>query len=76
MWLLINCLRGGVVEVVASLMAFQHNQLFPILNYETPDPRCPIHAVRDGLAEPGGSFINLNVTPQGQASAVMIRRAV
>jgi 3-oxoacyl-[acyl-carrier-protein] synthase II len=66
---------SGMVEVVASLMALKHNQLFPILNYETPDPGCPIHAVRDGLPEPGHSFINLNVTPQGQASAVMIRRA-
>jgi len=65
---------SGVVEVAASLLAFQQNRLFPILNYETPDPGCPIHAARNGSEEPGNSFINLNVTPQGQASGVMVRR--
>jgi 3-oxoacyl-[acyl-carrier-protein] synthase II len=49
-------------------------RLFPILNYAVPDPECPVAAVRDGDAQPGESFINLNVTPQGQASAAMVRR--
>ncbi|NQT38866.1 MAG: beta-ketoacyl-[acyl-carrier-protein] synthase family protein [Planctomycetes bacterium] len=65
---------GGVVETICSLLALRHDRLFPILNYQTPDPECPIAAVGDGHCDPGGSFINLNVTPQGQASAVMIRR--
>jgi 3-oxoacyl-[acyl-carrier-protein] synthase II len=65
---------GGLVELIASVLALYHGQLFPILNYETPDPRCPIYAVRSfgGLA--GDSFLNVNVTPQGQASAVAVRR--
>ena len=33
------------VELIASVLAMQSGQLFPILNYETPDPECPIAAV-------------------------------
>jgi len=65
---------SGVVELIASLLALTHNQLFPILNYETPDPACPITAVTDTTTSPGETFINLSTTPQAQAAAVLIRR--
>ncbi len=65
---------SGMIELIASLMAMHHGRLFPILNYETPDPECPVFAVTNGSIEPGNCFINLNVTPQGQASAILIRR--
>jgi len=65
---------SGMVELIASLLAMQHDRLFPVRNYTTPDLDCPVAAVRNGDGRPGTSFINLNVTPQGQASAVMVRR--
>jgi len=65
---------GGVVELIASVMALRNNSLFPILNYETPDPECPISAVQLIDTSPGDSFLSVNVTPQGQASAVLVRR--
>jgi 3-oxoacyl-[acyl-carrier-protein] synthase II len=65
---------SGMVELVASVLALGHGHLFPVLNYETPDPECPVAAVTDGSTPAGDSFINLSVTPQGQASAVLIRR--
>jgi 3-oxoacyl-[acyl-carrier-protein] synthase II len=64
---------GGTVELIGSLLALQHDQLFSILNYETPDPDCPIHAAVAG-APPGDSFVNVNFSPVGQASAVVVRR--
>jgi len=64
---------GGIVELVASLLGLLNGRLFPILNYETPDPQCPVAAVTNGRHSPGGSFINLSVTPQGQSSAVLVR---
>jgi len=64
---------SGIVELVASVMAFGHGGLFPILNYDEPDPECPIAGVSDPGADPGKSFVNLNVTPQGQAAAVLVR---
>jgi 3-oxoacyl-[acyl-carrier-protein] synthase II len=66
---------GGMVELIASLMALQHGTLFPILNFETPDPDCPIQAAQGDSVAPGNCFLNLSVTPQGQASAVLIRTA-
>ena len=64
---------AGMVEVISSLMALQHDFLFPTLNYERPDPECPIRVVREPTS-PGDTFINLNVSPQGQASAIVFRR--
>jgi 3-oxoacyl-[acyl-carrier-protein] synthase II len=63
---------SGLVELIASMLAMQNGELFPILNYETPDPACPIVAARPGMS-PGRSVLNLNVTPQGQASAVLVK---
>jgi 3-oxoacyl-[acyl-carrier-protein] synthase II len=66
---------GGMVELIASLLATQHDHLFPILNFETPDPACPIRAARGSDLSPGSCFLNLSVTPHGQASAILIRAA-
>jgi len=65
---------GGMVELIISLLAMQNDRLPPILNYETPDPQCPISAVTDAETPPGDSCLNLSVTPQGQASCVLVRR--
>ena len=66
---------SGLVELVAGVLALLEGRLFPILNYATPDPACPIAAVRPGTqADPGRSFANLSVTPQGQASCLVVCR--
>ena len=67
---------GGVVEMIASLMAMKHGSLFAALNHETPDPECPIMLPANGSTAPGSTFINLSVTPQGQASGILIRHYV
>jgi 3-oxoacyl-[acyl-carrier-protein] synthase II len=61
-----------MVEIVASLLAMQHGELFPILNYEEPDADCPINAAKAG-SSPGDGFINVNISPQGQAGAIAMR---
>ena len=35
---------SGMVELIASLLAMSHGRLFRMLNYETPDPECPVAA--------------------------------
>ncbi len=65
---------SGMVELVASVMALEANHLFPTLNYDQPDPECPVNVVRDRNVSPGDAFVNLNITPQGQASSVLVRR--
>lgn len=65
---------SGMVELIASVLAFGQERLFRVLNYETPDPECPLAVVAEDSISPGESFVNLNVTPQGQASAVLVAR--
>ncbi len=65
---------SGIVECVASILSLVNDRLFPTLNYETPDPECPVNVVKDDNVQPGNCFINVNVTPQGQASAVTVRK--
>ena len=63
----------GVIEVIASLLACRHRRLFPVRNYEIPDRDCPVDVVRSADVPPGEVFVNLNVTPLGQASALAVR---
>lgn len=65
---------SGMIEMVAGVLALVHNRLFPVLNYQNADPQCPVSVVVDGPTEPGASFVNLSVTPQGQASATLVAR--
>ena len=65
---------SGMVELIAGVLALVHGRLFPVLNYETPDPQCPLHVVTDAETPAGRSFVNLSVTPQGQASAALVQR--
>src|SRR4051794_3894691 len=58
---------SGLVELIASLLSFKHNRLFRTLNYETPDPECPVHVVAADAAPPGDVAISANISPQGQA---------
>lgn len=64
---------GGMVEMAASLRALG-GTLFPIRNLQALDPSCPINACLGDSTPAGDEFINVNVTPQGQASAIRIRR--
>jgi 3-oxoacyl-[acyl-carrier-protein] synthase II len=65
---------GGMVELMASVLAMRHDKLFPVRNYETPDPDCPVAVVQSSETPPGDTFVNLSLTPQGQATATVVRR--
>jgi len=65
---------SGVVELIASVIALQEQRLFRTLNFETSDPKYPLAVVaKDGIS-PGGNFLKLSVTPQAQASALVVSR--
>lgn len=66
---------SGALELAASLLALHHGRLFPVLNYEEPDPECPVAAVTSCDAAAGDAFLNLSVTPHGQASCLLVRKA-
>ena len=62
---------SGMVEIIASVLAMRTGQLFPVLNYDSPDEGCPVNIVTEPT-DAGDCFLNLNVTNQGQASSVLI----
>jgi 3-oxoacyl-[acyl-carrier-protein] synthase II len=64
---------SGVAELIASVMALESGKLFPVLNYQTPDPECPIAVVTSAEVPSGGSFLNLSTTPQAQAAVLLVR---
>ncbi len=66
---------SAVVELIASVLAMRDGHLPPVLNYNSPDPDCRL-AVASGMATPAGqSFLNLSVTPQGQAAVLCVAAA-
>ena len=64
---------SGAAELAASILALSAGHLFPVLNYRTPDPECRINVSTSRDVRAGTSALNLNVTPQGQASALFVR---
>jgi len=62
---------SGVVELIGSLISMGEGNLPATLNYHTPAPECNLK-VSTGGESPGVNFLNLSVTPQGQASVVAI----
>jgi 3-oxoacyl-[acyl-carrier-protein] synthase II len=63
---------SGVVELIASVLALREGRLPRVLNYETPDPACPLAVVANDNTPAGRSFLNLSVTPQGQAAVLHV----
>jgi 3-oxoacyl-[acyl-carrier-protein] synthase II len=63
---------SGTVELIASVLALKEGRLPRTLNYETPDPACGLAITRDDQTAPGRSFMNLSVTPQGQAAVLAV----
>ena len=66
---------SAVVELIASVLALREGRLPPVLNYETADPECAINIARGAAGSPGRSFLNLSVTPQGQAAVLCVQVA-
>lgn len=66
---------SGAIELAGGLLALQRERLFPVMNYAHPDSDCPLNIVSDSDHPAGETFLKLNVTPQGQATALVIRRA-
>jgi 3-oxoacyl-[acyl-carrier-protein] synthase II len=63
---------SGVVELMGSLLAFQHGAVPAVLNHATPDPECPVN-VAQGTESPGEYAVSLSVTPQGQAAVLVVK---
>jgi 3-oxoacyl-[acyl-carrier-protein] synthase II len=64
---------AGALEAVLGVLAFEHGLVPPTLNYEHPDPQCPINVVHGEplpIARP--SALILSHSPNGQAVALVL----
>jgi 3-oxoacyl-[acyl-carrier-protein] synthase II len=64
---------GGAVEMLASVLGLVEGRVPPTLNYERPDPRCPVPVVHGPPLEGSpGTAVLVNSTPIGQAAVVVL----
>lgn len=66
---------SAVTELIAGLMALKSGRLYPIRNFRTPDPQCPVRVVTQEEVPAGQWFIQLAFTQQAQAAGVLVTRA-
>jgi 3-oxoacyl-[acyl-carrier-protein] synthase II len=66
---------GGAVELAVALLGFEHNVIPPTLNYDEPDPYCPVNIVTTPQPIGGDTIVALNHTPTGQAAALVLKKA-
>jgi 3-oxoacyl-[acyl-carrier-protein] synthase II len=65
---------GGVNELAASVLALAHGNLPRTLNYETPDPACPVNVVRTSQPVTRPCIVKVSFNELGQCAAVVCRR--
>ncbi len=64
---------SSAVEMAVSVLATEQGVVPPTLNYEHPDPDCPIQVIRDQPLSPANpASIILSQAEMGQAAAVVI----
>ncbi|HID76565.1 MAG TPA: beta-ketoacyl-[acyl-carrier-protein] synthase family protein [Planctomycetaceae bacterium] len=64
---------SGAMEMLATLMAFEEGILPPTLNYQRPDPRCPIPVVAGHPARNlRPTALLINWTAAGQATTLVV----
>jgi 3-oxoacyl-[acyl-carrier-protein] synthase II len=64
----------GAVELVCTILALQHRVLPATLNYQTPDPQCPLAVVAKNTILASPVALVVNQAPTGQIATVAIER--
>jgi len=65
---------SGTTEMAASLLAMKHGTLPPTLNYETPDPACPVKVLTKPRPITKPYFVKTGFTEMGQCAAVVCKK--
>ncbi|TWT73843.1 Actinorhodin polyketide putative beta-ketoacyl synthase 1 [Posidoniimonas polymericola] len=63
---------GGSVEMAVTLSAIEHGAIPPTLNYETPDPNCPVNVAAEQTPFDKPAVLKLNYNLMGQAVATVL----
>ena len=65
---------SGTVELAASLLALENGLLPPTLNYDEPDPDCPVPVMTQAVAATRPHVLKIGFTEMGQCAAVVLRK--
>src|SRR5207247_9640955 len=65
---------SAATEPAASLLALTHGLLPATLNYDLPDPACPLPVAREPRPVRKPYFLKVSFTELGQCAAVVCRR--
>jgi 3-oxoacyl-[acyl-carrier-protein] synthase II len=65
---------SGTTELAASLLALEHGTLPATLNYEQPDPACPVAVTRTTQPVTRKHVLKISFTEMGQCAAVVCRK--
>jgi 3-oxoacyl-[acyl-carrier-protein] synthase II len=64
---------SGLLELAASVVGLSHGVIPQTLNYETPDPSCPLNIVAgESQSTENRIVMSVNVTRVGQAAAAIV----
>lgn len=70
------CAGTGAVEMAVSVLACQKGLVPATLNYQHPDPRCPVNVVHgEPLKQSRPTALLLNHVPNGRATALVLAAA-
>jgi 3-oxoacyl-[acyl-carrier-protein] synthase II len=64
---------SDMAELAASVLAMQHGMLPGTLNYETPDPACPVPVTQQSRPVKSPYFLKVGCTELGQCAAVVCK---
>jgi 3-oxoacyl-[acyl-carrier-protein] synthase II len=63
---------SGAVELAISLLAIDRGVIPPTINYETPDPDCPVNVITKPTTTRAKTIMALNHRTTGQAVALFV----
>jgi 3-oxoacyl-[acyl-carrier-protein] synthase II len=65
---------SGIVELALSILGLQSGKLPATLNYEEPDPACPIAVNRQPHVPSKAHFVKISLNEMGHCAAAVCRR--
>ena len=66
---------ASLTELAASLLAFEHGTLPATLNYEEPDPECPVNVMARPSPVERRYVLKVSFTGLGQCAAAVLRHS-
>jgi 3-oxoacyl-[acyl-carrier-protein] synthase II len=63
---------GGALELAVTLLGLQRGLIPPTLNYDTPDPKCPVNIVTEPTPAKHPTALTISHRTTGQAVAMLV----